>query len=81
MANGVFSEQIVGKLSILSQTISDSDDVEVMWIEPKKLSNIVNGLIYEQIVDNPLISRQSMSDSDDVEVRRSDVNWSQVVFW
>ena len=27
--NGVIYEQIVDKLSILSQTISDSDDVEV----------------------------------------------------
>ena len=77
----MFYGQIVGKLSILSQTISDSDDVEVMWIEPQKLSNIANGLIYEQIVSNPLISRQSMSDSDDVEVTRIDVKWSEVVLW
>ena len=35
IANVVIYEQIVVKLSILRQTISDSDDVEVIEVLPK----------------------------------------------
>ena len=41
IANGVIYEQIVGKLSILSQTISDSDDVEVTRSDVSLLSSCV----------------------------------------